>query len=62
MFVFMQSPLFLTIWEIKVVKNALINEKKFYKRKKSALVNNALEEVAKIYPCQKTLHVLKDLL
>lgn len=32
------------------------------KKKKSALVNNALEEVAKIYPCQKTLHVLKDLL
>lgn len=32
------------------------------KEKKSALVNSALEEVAKIYPCQKTLHVLKDLL
>lgn len=32
------------------------------KEKKSALVNSSLEEDAKIYPCQKTLHVLKDLL
>lgn len=62
MYVFMHSPLFLTIWEIKDVKNALINEKKILQKKKSDLVNRSLEEDAKIYPCQKTWHVLNDLL